>query len=68
MVRRLIIAGADVEAEDRDRSTALHHAALHGQANSAIALLGGGCNAEAADKAGDTALHKACRAGHEKAR
>ena len=55
-VRKLLEAGADLEAKDRDGRTALILAAGNGHAETVRALLEKGANPSARDKAGRTAF------------
>jgi len=59
----LLSRGADVQAQDRDGNTALHHAALMDRLELLGFLLFAGANPEAADNRGQTSLHLATSAG-----
>jgi ankyrin repeat protein len=64
-VRALLKDGKDVNAAQGDGMTALHWAAMNGDAELATALLYAGANARATTRLGGyTALHLAAQAGH----
>ena len=64
-VRALLADGADVNAAHGDGMTALHWAALNGNAEIARLLIGAGAVLEAGTRLGaHTPLHVAARAGH----
>jgi ankyrin repeat protein len=62
-LRRLIEAGADVNAAQPDGATALHWAAYHGDVSQATLLLGAGADVSAANRNGSTALWLAASHG-----
>lgn len=62
-VRRLLQAGADVNAAQADGATALHWAAYHGDAGLAKLLLQAGANPAAANREGSTPLWLAASVG-----
>eukprot|EP01063_Lacrimia_lanifica_P028848 TRINITY_DN4292_c0_g1_i1.p1 TRINITY_DN4292_c0_g1~~TRINITY_DN4292_c0_g1_i1.p1 ORF type:complete len:429 (+),score=111.57 TRINITY_DN4292_c0_g1_i1:64-1350(+) len=63
VVRRLVAAGADVEAMESYGLTPLHVAAREGHENCVRALVGCGASVEARDNNGWTPLHWAAREG-----
>jgi ankyrin repeat protein len=65
-VRRLVQAGADVNAAQADGATALHWAAYHGDADLAKLLLDAGADASAANREGSTPLWLAATRGDAK--
>jgi hypothetical protein len=62
--RRLLEAGADLEARDNIGWTPLHLVCWHDQLEIARLLLYRGADARAVDNVGSTPLHLACRYGH----
>jgi ankyrin repeat protein len=64
MVAELLRAGANVNAVQREGSTALHVAAECGYVESLQMLLGAGAGVHMRDSTGRTALHCAAREGH----
>ena len=66
-VRRLIGAGADLEAKDSDGWTPLHLAAYWGRTEAAKALIGAGADLRASNSIGQTPLHYAAHWGHTEA-
>jgi ankyrin repeat protein len=65
-VRRLLKEGGDVNAALGDGTTALHHAAMRGDAEMVGILLYAGANVRATTRLGGyTALHLASQRGHE---
>jgi ankyrin repeat protein len=65
-VRRLLKEGGDVNAALGDGTTALHHAAMRGDAEMVGILLYAGANLRATTRLGGyTALHLASQRGHE---
>ena len=65
-VRRLLQAGGDVNAALGDGTTALHHAAVRGDAEMVGVLLYAGANVRATTRLGGyTPLHLASQRGHE---
>ena len=64
VVRRLLAAGASVDAADDDDWTPLHAAAHRGHASIAQQLLAAGASARARDNRGWTPLHCAAREGN----
>ncbi len=65
-VRRLLKDGADVNAALGDGTTALHHAAMRGDAEMVQVLLYAGANVRAQTRLGGyTALHLASQRGHD---
>ena len=60
----LLSKGADVQVQDRDGNTALHHAALMGRLELLGFLLFAGADPEAVNKRGQTALHLVTTAGN----
>jgi cytohesin len=64
-VAALLVAGADVAVQQREKLvTALHVAAYHGHAGVVGQLLGAGAALGAQDANGHSPLHLACAAGH----
>jgi ankyrin repeat protein len=63
-VAALLLAGARVDAANKQGETALHKAAREGHAPVVTALLQAGARVDAADKDGVTALHEAAANGH----
>ena len=61
VVRRLLSAGADVDAKDEDRATALHLAVIDRREAVVEALIAGGADVNARDGHGETPLHDAAR-------
>jgi ankyrin repeat protein len=62
----LLAHGADPNRRDRQRRTALHHAAIHGVAEDCVAaLLAAGAERDALDAERRTPLDYACELGHE---
>lgn len=67
-IKRLLKEGADVNAALGDGTTALHHAALRGDAEAISVLLYAGANVRATTRLGGyTALHLASQRGHDAA-
>ncbi|MCC7125484.1 MAG: ankyrin repeat domain-containing protein [Acidobacteria bacterium] len=67
-IKRLLKEGADVNAALGDGTTALHHAALRGDAEAISVLLYAGANLRATTRLGGyTALHLASQRGHDAA-
>ena len=65
-VRRLLKDGADVNAAMGDGTTALHHAAMRGDAEMVQVLVYAGANVRATTRLGGyTALHLASQRGHD---
>lgn len=64
VVRALCMAGATVDATDKDRWTPLHVAAGAGHADVVATLRTAGATVNAADKCGWTPLHAAALEGH----
>jgi ankyrin repeat protein len=62
-VRKLVQAGADVNARQADGATALHWAAYYGDASLALLLLEAGADASAANREGSTPLWLAASQG-----
>ena len=60
----LLAAGADVNAIDKDKETALHSAAMQGRTGIAKLLLEAGADVNARDDDGFTPLHSAAAWGH----
>ena len=63
LVNLLLASGAQVEAADLTRHTALHYATLSSEASNAVVLLTHGAPVNAADETGATALHYAANSG-----
>lgn len=59
-----IADGVDVNEVDRDGRTALHHAAINGDASAVKTLVNGGARPDAKDSGGWTALHFAAAGYH----
>ena len=65
-VKRLLKDGADVNAAIGDGTTALHHAAMRGDAEMVGVLLAGGASVRSTTRLGGyTALHLASQRGHD---
>ena len=64
VVMRLLEAGADVNATEKDGVTALHWAAKDGHTAIVMRLLAAGANVHARDEDGLTALDWAAKQGH----
>jgi len=65
-VRRLLKDGGDVNGARRDGTSALHHAAMRGDAEMVGVLLSAGANVRATTRLGNyTALHLASQRGHD---
>jgi len=65
-VKRLLKEGGDVNAALGDGTTALHHAAMRGDADMVSVLLYAGANVRATTRLGGyTPLHLASQRGHE---
>jgi len=64
-VRRLLAAGADVNAAQVDGTTALHWAAYHEDAEATELLVRAGANAKAVNRYGVPPLTQACSNGNE---
>ena len=62
-IQWLIELGADVKAEDNDRKTVLHYAALSGSLKRIQWLIKQGLDVNAKDKNGYTVLHSAAKSG-----
>lgn len=63
-MQHLHARGDDINARDKDESTALHSAAARGHLSVVEYLHENGSDINAQDKEGSTALHKACQYGH----
>jgi ankyrin repeat protein len=63
-LKQLIAAKADVNAAQKDGTTALHWAAYHGDASAAATLLAGGAKPAALTGTGMTPLELACERGN----
>ena len=59
----LVNKGADVAARDSQKQTALHVAALYGQAAMVRALMDAGTAVDVAEREAMTPLHFACLSG-----
>ena len=66
VVKQLLSAGADLNAQDGRGRTPLSEAAYEGHAAVVRLLLEGGADADRADNAGETPFALARRRGHEK--
>ena len=65
-VKRLLKEGADVNAAMGDGTTALHHAAIRGDADMVGVLLASGASVRSTTRLGGyTALHLASQRGHD---
>eukprot|EP00961_Rhodomonas_salina_P076526 1027651-Rhodomonas_salina.1 len=60
----LLLAGTDMETENKDGRTPLHVAALSGHVECAIVMLFAGADKESQDWCGHTPLHMAASEGH----
>ena len=63
-LKQLIATKADVNAAQKDGTTALHWAAYHGDASAAAALIGAGASPAALTGTGMTPLELACERGN----
>jgi ankyrin repeat protein len=61
IIQFLFENGANLDIQNRNGETVLHHAAASGRAGLASLLLDGGADANAQDKKGGTALHNAIK-------
>lgn len=64
-LRRLLEAGADVNAADYDGRSPVHLAATHGQLEAVEVLVDHGARLDVADREGSTPLGEAVRHGHD---
>lgn len=64
MFRRLVLAGADVNAQTNGGATAFHRAAMQGHDQIVTYLLTQDIDANTVDCDGQTALHRAAQNGH----
>lgn len=64
VIRALVEAGADVDAEDRDGDRAAHHAAFGDEPAALRALAGAGADLSARNRRRQTPLHIAVNKGH----
>ncbi|XP_045614420.1 uncharacterized protein [Procambarus clarkii] len=64
IVSLLIERGANINAEDSNRTTPLHTASFHGHLRVVDLLADAGANLNAADQRGNTPLHSAIEGGH----
>lgn len=64
MIRALVEAGADVDAEDRDGDRAAHHAAFGDEPGALRALASAGADLSARNRRRQTPLHIAVNKGH----
>ena len=64
MIRLLLDNGADVQAQEKNRSTPLHDTAWNGNVDVARLLLEKGADVRAQQTNGQTPLHRAARNGN----
>lgn len=64
VIKKLIEAGADADAEDRDGDRAAHHAAFGDEPAALKALAANGADLNARNRSGQTPLHMAVNRGH----
>ncbi|XP_045487539.1 E3 ubiquitin-protein ligase MIB1 [Pieris rapae] len=64
VIKKLIEAGADADAEDRDGDRAAHHAAFGDEPAALKALAAAGADLNARNRSGQTPLHMAVNRGH----